>query len=176
MPTLAITLKKQLKAARQQAIEVFQSNHKTEQLLAQLRRNVDEALTTAWEELGMSGNAALVAVGGYGRGELFPHSDVDVLILLDQPPDAAKKEKLESLVQLFWDIGLEIGHSIRTIDECLDESAADITVQTSLLEARLVTGNRALFKKLQERYHAALEPLAFFQAKTLEIRQRHNKY
>src|SRR5581483_102420 len=111
MPTLAITLKKQLKAARQQAIEVFQSNHKTEQLLAQLRRNVDEALTTAWEELGMSGNAALVAVGGYGRGELFPHSDVDVLILLDQAPDAAKKEKLESLVQLFWDIGLEIGHS-----------------------------------------------------------------
>jgi len=176
MPTLAITLKKQLKAARQQAIEVFQSNHKTEQLLAQLRRNVDEALTQAWEALGMSGNAALVAVGGYGRGELFPHSDVDVLILLDKSPDAEKKEKLESLVQLFWDIGLEIGHSIRTIDECLDESAADITVQTSLLEARLVTGSRALFKQLQERYQAALDPLAFFQAKTLEMRQRHVKY
>ena len=176
MPTLAITLKKQLKAARQQAIEVFQSNHKTEQLLAQLRRNVDEALTQAWEELGMSASAALVAVGGYGRGELFPHSDVDVLILLDQTPDAATKEKLESLVQLFWDIGLEIGHSIRTVDECLDESAADITVQTSLLEARLVTGSRTLFRQLQERYQAALDPLAFFQAKTLEMRQRHVKY
>lgn len=126
MPTLAITLKKQLKAARQQAIEVFQSNHKTEQLLAQLRRTVDEALTQAWEALGMSGNAALVAVGGYGRGELFPHSDVDVLILLDKAPDAGKKEKLESLVQLFWDIGLEIGHSIRTIDECLEIGRAHV--------------------------------------------------
>jgi [protein-PII] uridylyltransferase len=176
MPTLAVTLKKQLKAARQQAIDVFQSNHKTEQLLTQLRRNVDEALTQAWTELGMPADAALVAVGGYGRGELFPHSDVDVLILLSRTAEGEEKEKLESLVQLFWDIGLEIGHSIRTIDQCMDESAADITVQTSLLEARLVTGSRKLFKQLQERYQAALDPLAFFQAKTLEMRQRHVKY
>ena len=176
MPTLAVTLKKQLKDARLEAVEAFQSNHKTDQLLTQLRRNVDEALTKAWQECGMPADAALVAVGGYGRGELFPHSDVDVLILLAGTPDAAQKEKLETLVQLFWDIGLEIGHSIRTIDECMDESAADITVQTSLLEARLVTGNRPLFKQLQERYRAALDPHAFFQAKTLEMRQRHIKY
>ncbi|WDZ98174.1 [protein-PII] uridylyltransferase [Herbaspirillum sp. WKF16] len=176
MPTLAVTLKKQLKASRQQAIDVFQTDHKPEQLLTQLRRNVDGALTQAWEQLGMPADAALVAVGGYGRGELFPHSDVDVLILLPQAPDGAEKEKLESLVQLFWDIGLEIGHSIRTVDECMDESAADITVQTSLLEARLVTGSRALFKQLQDRYQAALDPLSFFQAKTLEMRQRHIKY
>lgn len=176
MPTLAVTLKKQLKAARQQAIDVFQSNHKPEQLLTQLRRNVDEALSQAWTELGMPAEAALVAVGGYGRGELFPYSDVDVLILLPKAAEGQEKEKLESLVQLLWDIGLEIGHSIRTVDECMDESAADITVQTSLLEARLVTGSRKLFKQLQERYQAALDPLAFFHAKTLEMRQRHIKY
>lgn len=176
MPNLAVTLKKRLKLARQQVIDTFQSNHKPEQLLSQLRRNVDEALGEAWRALDMPADAALVAVGGYGRGELFPHSDVDVLVLLAHAPDAAEKERLETLVQLFWDIGLEIGHSIRTIDECIDESAADITVQTSLLEARLVCGNRVLFKQLQERYHAALDPLAFFQAKTLEMRQRHIKY
>ncbi|MFL9925112.1 [protein-PII] uridylyltransferase [Herbaspirillum lusitanum] len=176
MPTFAITLKKQLKAARQQAIEVFQADGKPEHLLIQLRRNVDAALTEAWNNFQMPDGNALVAVGGYGRGELFPHSDVDVLILLEHAPDAALQAKLEKLVQVFWDMGLEIGHSIRTVDECMSESAADITVQTSLLEARLITGSRSLFKDLQERYHAALDPLAFFQAKTLEMRQRHVKF
>jgi len=176
MPTLAANLKKQLKAARQQAIEAFQADGKTEHLLTQLRRNVDAALTEAWEKCALPRDIALVAVGGYGRGELFPHSDVDVLILLDQTPDKAMQEKLESLVQLFWDIGLEIGHSIRTVEECLAESAADITVQTSLLEARLVTGNKTLFQLLQLRCNSAMDPRAFFQAKTLEMQQRHVKY
>ena len=176
MPSLAVTLKKQLKAARQQAIEAFQADGKTEHLLTQLRRNVDAALTEAWEKCALPHDIALVAVGGYGRGELFPHSDVDVLILLDQTPDKALQEKLESLVQLFWDIGLEIGHSIRTVEECLAESAADITVQTSLLEARLVTGNKTLFQLLQIRCNNAMDPRAFFQAKTLEMQQRHVKY
>src|SRR5450830_1054024 len=176
MPTLAVTLKKQLKAARQQAIEAFQADGKTEHLLTQLRRNVDAALTEAWEKCALPRDIALVAVGGYGRGELFPHSDVDVLILLDQTPDKAMQEKLESLVQLFWDIGLEIGHSIRTVEECLQEAAADITVQTSLLEARLITGSRKLFWELQERYADAMNPQKFFQEKLLELRQRHVKY
>jgi len=176
MPNLVASLKQQLKTDRQLAIETFQADGKTDQLLTQLRRNVDAALTKAWDESGMPRDIALVAVGGYGRGELFPHSDVDVLILLNGTPDAGLQEKLEKLVQLFWDIGLEIGHSIRTVEECLAESAADITVQTSLLEARLVTGNRPLFHVLQERCSAAMDPRAFFQAKTLEMRQRHIKY
>ena len=137
---------------------------------------MDAALIEAWEKHALPAEMALVAVGGYGRGELFPHSDVDVLILLHQAPDAALQEKLEALVQLFWDIGLEIGHSIRTVDECLDESAADITVQTSLLEARLVHGNKALFQVLQLQFQAAMDARGFFQAKTLEMRQRHIKY
>ncbi|RJF95392.1 [protein-PII] uridylyltransferase [Noviherbaspirillum saxi] len=176
MVSLALTLKEQLKKERQTVITAFQSDGKPEQLLTRLRQNVDAALIHAWESIGLPASAALVAVGGYGRGELFPHSDVDVLILLDAAADEALRSKLEELVQLFWDIGLEIGHSIRTVDECLTESAADITVQTSLLEARLITGNRKLFQFLRERCNAAINPQAFFQAKTLEMRQRHVKY
>ncbi len=176
MISFALTLKEQLKTERQAAIAAFQADGKPEKLLKKLRQNVDVALTHAWQTFDLPSRAALVAVGGYGRGELFPHSDVDVLILLDAVPDTALQGKLEELVQLFWDIGLEIGHSIRTVDECLTESAADITVQTSLLEARLVTGNRKLFRFLQERCSAAINPQAFFQAKTLEMQQRHVKY
>ncbi|OWW22194.1 [protein-PII] uridylyltransferase [Noviherbaspirillum denitrificans] len=176
MASFALTLKEQLKAERQAAIATFQADGKPEKLLTQLRQNVDAALIQAWQSFALPPSAALVAVGGYGRGELFPHSDVDVLILLDGTPDTFLQGKLEELVQLFWDIGLEIGHSIRTVEECLIESAADITVQTSLLESRLVTGNRKLFQFLQERHTAAINPQAFFQAKTLEMRQRHVKY
>jgi [protein-PII] uridylyltransferase len=176
MASLALTLKEQLKTERQTAIAAFQADGKPEKLLAKLRQNVDVALTHAWQSFGLPTSAALVAVGGYGRGELFPHSDVDVLVLLDSAPDSALQCKLEELVQLFWDIGLEIGHSIRTVDECLTESAADITVQTSLIEGRLITGNRKLFQFLQDRHTAAINPQAFFQAKTLEMRQRHVKY
>ncbi|MGE5651601.1 [protein-PII] uridylyltransferase [Noviherbaspirillum sp. UKPF54] len=176
MASFALTLKEQLKTERQAAIADFQADGKPEKLLAKLRQNVDAALIQAWQAFALPSSAALVAVGGYGRGELFPGSDVDVLILLDSAPDASLQGKLEELVQLFWDIGLEIGHSIRTIDECLIESAADITVQTALLEARLVTGSRKLFQFLRDRYNAAINPQAFFEAKTLEMRQRHAKY
>ena len=89
---------------------------------------------------------ALVAVGGYGRGELFPYSDIDILVLIEAEPTPREKKKLEALIGLFWDAGLEVGHSVRTIEGCLLAASGDITVQTSLLEARLVCGNRELFQ------------------------------
>jgi [protein-PII] uridylyltransferase len=176
MLALAAILKEQLKSGHQAALAAFETDGKPDRLLTQLRRNVDVALTQAWNAHDLGADSTLVAVGGYGRGELFPYSDVDVLILLPAAPQAERREKLEKLVQILWDIGLEIGHSIRTVDECLSEAAADITVQTSLLEARLVTGNAALFETLQMRCHEAMDPRAFFQAKTLEMQQRHAKY
>ncbi|MDP3841595.1 MAG: [protein-PII] uridylyltransferase [Oxalobacteraceae bacterium] len=176
MVSLAATLKQQLKSERQTAILAFQSDGKPDKLLKTLRKNVDAALIHAWQALALPASVALVGVGGYGRGELFPCSDVDLLILLPSAPDPQLRSKLEQLVQLLWDIGLEIGHSIRTIDECLSESDADITVKTGLLEARLVTGNKKLFQFLQARYMAAMNPQAFFQAKMLELHQRHAKY
>ena len=137
--SLAQTLKEQLNLARRQVIERFQSDGKPEALLSSLRKHVDVTLTQAWQHFEFPPSATLVAVGGYGRGELFPYSDVDVLILLESAPGPVMQQKLEQLVQTLWDIGLEIGHSIRTIPECLIEAAADITVQTSLLEARLTS-------------------------------------
>ncbi|PHV04363.1 [protein-PII] uridylyltransferase [Janthinobacterium sp. BJB412] len=169
-------LKRQLKADRQVVVAAFQADGMPEKLLRSLRQSVDAVLAQAWQAAALPADTALVGVGGYGRGELYPHSDVDLLILLGRAPDQDTRARLEELVQLLWDLGLEIGHSIRTVDECLSESQADITVQTSLLEARLVCGDAALFAELQRRYDAAMDPQAFFQAKVLEMRQRHAKY
>ncbi|MEO7030716.1 MAG: [protein-PII] uridylyltransferase [Herbaspirillum sp.] len=169
-------LKQQLKDGQAATISRFLLEGKPDRLLGALRRNVDAVLTQLWKRVALPSGLALVAVGGYGRGELFPHSDVDVLILLQTPDDRAHQQKLEQLIQLCWDIGLELGHSIRTIEECLLEARADITVQTSLLEARLLCGNHELFDFLHDRTIAAINPQTFFRAKTLEMRQRHLKY
>ena len=176
MPTLAQTLKEQLRNERTRVVAAFEAGGKLETLLSDLRLSVDGALTFAWNSFDLPASAALIAVGGYGRGELFPYSDVDILILLESAAGPQLQAKLEELVQTLWDIGLEIGHSIRTIPECLTEAASDITVQTSLLEARLIVGNRKLFRFLVERCAAAMNPQAFFEAKTLEMHQRHAKY
>jgi [protein-PII] uridylyltransferase len=142
-----------------------------------LARLADATLTDLWVASGMPSGAALVAAGGYGRGELFPHSDVDVLVLL---PDEVSAEKARPAIERFisscWDVGLEIGSSVRTIAECAIESARDVTVQTALLESRQITGPRRVFASLRERLGRDLEPRAFLQAKTLEMRQRHTKY
>lgn len=173
---LALSLREQLKLGRQTIVADYELDRQPERLLKRMRQNADRVLTQAWKQFSMPASTSLVAVGGYGRGELFPCSDIDLLILLPSAPDQALKEKLELLVQLLWDLGLEIGHSIRTVDECLTEAAADITVQTSLLEARLICGSRTRFEELQIRCAEAMDARAFFQDKILELRQRHVKY
>ena len=148
--------------------------------LHKLSHLADEKLRALWLRAGFAEPFALVAVGGFGREELFPNSDVDVLLLLpnDQSPDsnAELKASIEAFIGQCWDSGLEIGSSVRTLAECLAESEKDVTVQTSLLESRLVTGDAGLFAQFQRQFAAALDPKAFFVAKTLEMRQRHSKF
>ena len=148
--------------------------------LVRLTRLVDRLLIDLWQQADLDAALTLVAVGGYGRGELFPHSDVDVLVLLPEgvSPEGneALKAQLEKFIGSCWDCGLEIGSSVRTVSECLAESAKDITVQTSLLEARWVSGQKILFQQFEKQYAAAMDPHAFFVAKTLELRQRHTKF
>jgi [protein-PII] uridylyltransferase len=149
-------------------------------LLQKLARHADAALQALWTHAGLPAGFALVAVGGFGRGELFPHSDVDVLLLLpdDVSPDAdeALKRRIEGFIGSCWDTGLQIGSSVRSVADCVAEAEKDVTVQTSLLEARLVAGNKRLFAQFQKRFATVLDPKAFFVAKTLEMRQRHNKF
>ncbi len=151
--------------------------------LRQLAQLTDATLTQLWQGVGMEHacgcGLALVAVGGYGRGELFPYSDVDVLVLLPDhvcpDTDPTLKACIEQLIGQCWDAGLEIGSSVRNLSQCLAEAQADVTVQTSLLESRLITGSAALFAQFQKQYETAMDPQAFFVAKTLEMRQRHNR-
>src|SRR5690606_31558697 len=89
-------------------------------------------------------------VGGYGRGELHPGSDVDVMVLLPDGPVAALNGRLERFIGLLWDIGLEIGHSVRTVADCVREAEADITIATSLMESRLLAGPPALYAHMRE--------------------------
>ncbi len=149
-------------------------------LLQKLAKHTDATLRLLWQRAGFPASACLVAAGGYGRGELFPHSDVDVLLLLPDDAnvegDPALKAKVESFISNCWDSGLEIGSSVRTAADCVEEAAKDVTVQTSLLEARLVTGSKKNFLSLQKQLGAVLDPKAFYVAKTLELRQRHNKF
>lgn len=173
---LATRVRDQLKADKQAVFADFNAHGHVGHLLTRLRRAVDAALVEAWRGLGLPDDSALVAVGGYGRGELFPFSDVDVLLLLPSEPGEDTTSRLEKFIGLCWDLGLEIGSAVRTVDDCIRESRQDVTIQTSLLEARLLTGNRKLFAELQTRYQADLDPRAFFQAKLLEMRQRHAKY
>lgn len=136
---------------------------------------VDEALRTLCQGL-LPDNACLVAVGGYGRGELFPASDVDVLVLIAHEPDDAQKANLETWVRNCWDSGLEIGHSIRTPEECAQEAEQDITIETALLEARLVWGNPDLFKHFDETFHARFDAPRFIESKLLEQKNRHHRF
>ena len=119
---------------------------------------------------------ALLAVGGYGSGKLWPASDVDLLLLLTDRPDAALTEGLEQLVGLFWDIGLVIGHSVRTVEECLTEAAGDLTVKTALVEARLLIGNEELCSKFTSDFRASIDPQAFFHAKRMEQDERYLRF
>jgi len=155
------------------ARDVRQSMHK-------LARQADAMLTQLWTLAGLASPFALLGVGGFGRGELFPYSDVDVLVLLPDghspETDAALKGKIETFIGYCWDVGLEIGSSVRTLSDCIAEAEKDVTVQTALLEHRLITGNAALLKDFRAAFFAAMDAQAFFVAKTLEMRQRHTKF
>ena len=177
-------LRQGFKAGKQELLEAFRkataSQAKTSSLLRNLAQQVDNCLKTLWEQGSMPAGACLIAVGGYGRGELFPYSDVDVLVLLPQDTQAhqegADKASIEAFITACWDIGLEIGSSVRTVDECLHEAAADVTVQTALLESRLLIGHRPLYAGLEKALTEAMDASAYLRAKTLEMRQRHTKF
>jgi [protein-PII] uridylyltransferase len=157
----------------------FFADEPVEELVHARAALTDAVLREAWRRHCAAYDAqwALIAVGGYGRGELHPCSDIDVLLLVPQPPADAGRGTIERLVAFLWDIGLEVGHSVRTVSQCAEESAADVGVMTTLLEARHVAGDPGLLAAMR----AALAPervwpvREFFEAKLREQAARHQK-
>src|SRR6185437_2249744 len=157
----------------------FLAEEPVERLVHERALLIDRILRHLWgAELGAhDANCALVAVGGYGRGELHPCSDIDLLLLVAAPPGEIERGELERFIALLWDIGLEVGHSVRTIAQCAEESAADVSVMTTLLESRLLAGDDSLLAAMR----AALAPeriwpvKEFFEAKLREQAERHLK-
>lgn len=171
-----LPIRQTLEQSRQAAIDAFRQRPNADRFLNDLRRATDEALRQLLRVTPLPKQAALTAVGGYGRGELYPYSDVDLLILLNAPASAADESRLEQLVAALWDLGIEPGYSVRTIDECLNEAQSDITIQTCLLETRFISGRRSLVNQFNKAMTASLDPKAFFRAKLAEMRQRHTRY
>lgn len=139
---------------------------------------VDQLLIRCWRQTLGDFSGALAAVGGYGRNELMPGSDVDIMVLLAEPEDAATASRLEQFLTHLWDVGLEVGHSVRTLEECREQAEDDITVATNLMEARLLSGNAALFERMRERVgpDQIWSSTAFFAAKLAEQEKRYARF
>jgi [protein-PII] uridylyltransferase len=160
--------------------ERFVADDAIEDLVLDRARLVDIALRAAWicHAGRYADDLALVAVGGYGRGELHPSSDIDIMVLLPKSDSADWQPDIEKFLTFLWDIGLEVGHSVRSIDDCQRESLADISVATTLFEARLLAGPESLFAGMRR----ALAPdrlwssQDFFEAKCKEQTERHHRY
>jgi [protein-PII] uridylyltransferase len=149
------------------------------QLLRALTRHVDTTLAELWRRAALPAESALVAVGGYGRGELFPYSDIDVLVILpvdETDAGPALREQVSAFIAACWDTGLEIGSSVRSVRECVIEAQRDVTIQTAMLESRQVCGARSSFIAFQQATAEAMAPRTFLRAKTLEMEQRHIKF
>src|SRR5882672_4244874 len=169
----------ELKDAHAELTERFRADEPIETLVHARADLIDVILREVWRSQlppDVSG-WALAAVGGYGRGELHPHSDVDILILVPAAPDEAGRGVVERIVTFLWDINLEVGHSVRTVAECAEESAADVGVMTTLVEARLLAGNAQLLAAMRDAVSAdrVWSVKAYFEAKVAEQQERHLK-
>ncbi len=172
--------RKLLQQGQQELQQRFNEEQPVESLVRARAAYIDVLLATLWHsrlDATLAAQLTLAAVGGYGRNELHPCSDVDFLVLVPRAPREAERGQIEQLVAFLWDIGLEVGHSVRTIADCAEQSLADVGVMTTLLEARWLAGSAALLPAMR----TALAPERvwpvrdFFSAKVREQQARHLK-
>ena len=167
-----------LRDARARMVELFRDGSKVLPLVRAHARCVDQLLGSAWRVLGLDHeDLALIAVGGYGRGELHPWSDIDLMVLARVPLEVLRREKVAAYIRFLFDIGLDVGYSVRTVAQCVDE-AADITTATNLMEARLLHGDSALMETLLDATGPAnlWNAAEFLAAKLEEQQARHRRF
>ncbi|MDE0308848.1 MAG: [protein-PII] uridylyltransferase [Acidiferrobacterales bacterium] len=180
--SLVETYRAQLRADDARLRKLHEKKYSAQRIVSTRTQSVDTTLRNAWNEF-FSGHEAgdhvsLIAVGGYGREELNPCSDIDIMLLLDQKNNGHYDRIIKPFTRFLWDIGFEVGHSVRTIGDCIKQSRADLTVMTTLLEARYCAGSQALFRQFESRIQDAnIWPARkFFEAKVKEQKLRHHKY
>ncbi len=170
-----------LDAAREQIYRDFDQGIAIEKLIHDASDLVDRVLEFCFLHFigdNRQCDCSLLAVGGYGRSELLPGSDIDLMILLGKKTNRRQQQQLSAFLTFLWDIGLEVGHSVRTIKDCVREGKADVTVMTNMIESRLIYGN----EKLYDKYQLAIAPKKmwssrkFFEAKLEEQRGRHLRF
>ncbi len=166
--------------AQQSLADRFRANESVETLVRFRARVIDQVVLAAWDHFAadLRDRCALVAVGGYGRGELHPHSDVDLMVLRDRTGDAAVDEAISRFFMFLWDIGLEVGHSVRTPGDCEVESRNDVTVMTTMMESRLLSGPGDLFSTFEQHIgqDRVWDSAEFFHAKCAEQEARHHAF
>ena len=171
--------KKAIRQADALIAQRFEEGRDIHQLIHERAWFTDQILQQAWARLPCANDPgiALLAVGGYGRGELHPHSDIDLLILLRGDAEPFR-ESIEAFLMLLWDIGLEVGQSVRSIEECQHEARADITVITNLMESRTLAGDEALRQDMMQAIDTShmWTDAEFFRAKRAEQHARHAKF
>ncbi len=175
-PITAASAKAAVTAARQRNADAWAAKGRPTALMRQLAREIDHIILGLWTDAGMQG-ASLLAVGGYGRGELAPYSDIDLLILLDDQTDSTAIEgALSTFLTSLWDSGLDAGHSLRSLKDCAVQASQDLTVATALLESRLLSGRADMLERLQAQWRDGVDRHRFSEGKLLEMRQRHIRF
>lgn len=173
-------LKQKLEQFTEHQKNEFLSHHPVTDLVLSRSEYMDRILTRLWQHFGFSDlpHISLVAVGGYGRGELHPLSDIDILVVSQRTLPKALGDKVSEFITLLWDLRLEVGHAVRTVTECLDIGSADLTVATNLQESRLLCGSEDTFQQLKLKIHSdSFWPSeTFYKAKIQEQRERHARY
>jgi len=156
----------------------FANKKNIQQILMEYSHLLDTILCQLWQSLEPCQNVALIAVGGYGRQEMHPLSDIDLLILLDKAIDPELGERISRFVTQLWDLKLEVGQSVRTLDECVEEAKKDLTIITNLIEARHLCGDSTLLDKLNQRISSdkIWSSTQFFQAKLGEKTARYKRF
>ncbi len=175
-------LRTALSEARQQLRDYHMQGAPAQDIVHHHAWLVDQVLHLAWLHhrhlLPGKIDVALVAAGGYGRGELHPHSDVDLMLLVNTQRYEKIRSFTESLLSFLWDIGLEVGHSVRSIKDCVREAKNDLTVATNIMEARLLEGSETLIAQMQSKTSGSAQWRAesFYKAKLEEQDVRHDKF
>lgn len=176
----AASLREILQAGNGALTSRFLAGDAATELIRDQTALVDRVIRAAWERScgPQLPDTVLAAVGGYGRGELHPHSDVDLLVLLPAHDQRDVRDPVSAFLALLWDIGLHVGHGTRTVEECREESRQDLTTATTLMEARRLLGPEKLFQSMEQ---ACAPPQiwparSFFEAKLKEQHARHGRY